>query len=291
MGYMHINNLYKTQDILLFKMCYAMEKVHGTSAHVSWRPGVPLYFFAGGCKQDTFEALFDRDVLSAAFSVKFAGTPVQTVGVYGEAYGGKMQAMSKTYGPDLKFIAFEVQIDGYFLRVPRAKDVAEALGFEFVPFCVIPCTEEAIDAERDKPSEVSVRRGIAGPMPREGVVLRPLEEMIQNNGERVIAKHKGAAFAEQAHPPKVIDPSKREILANAEKIAEEWVTPMRLMHVVGQYNLTLGVKDTGVIIKAMVEDVEREAKGEIMESKEARRAIGARAAWLYKDWLKKGGNQ
>jgi hypothetical protein len=29
MGYLHIDNLYKNVDILLFKECYAMEKIHG----------------------------------------------------------------------------------------------------------------------------------------------------------------------------------------------------------------------------------------------------------------------
>jgi intein/homing endonuclease len=29
MSYLHINNLYKDREILLFKECYAMEKIHG----------------------------------------------------------------------------------------------------------------------------------------------------------------------------------------------------------------------------------------------------------------------
>lgn len=29
MGYLHISNLYKDIDILLFKECYALEKIHG----------------------------------------------------------------------------------------------------------------------------------------------------------------------------------------------------------------------------------------------------------------------
>lgn len=37
MGYMHIDNLYKNQDMLIFRECYALEKIHGTSAHVSWK--------------------------------------------------------------------------------------------------------------------------------------------------------------------------------------------------------------------------------------------------------------
>lgn len=44
----------------------------------------------------------------------------------------------------------------------------------------------------------------------------------------------------------------------------------------------LDMTDTGRVISAMIEDVEREAKDEILESKEARTAIGKRTAQLYK---------
>ena len=47
MGYLHIDNLYKAQDILNFKTCYALEKIHGTSAHLKWDNG-ELTFFSGG---------------------------------------------------------------------------------------------------------------------------------------------------------------------------------------------------------------------------------------------------
>ena len=33
MAYMHIENLYRNQNILLFKQCYCLEKIHGTSAN------------------------------------------------------------------------------------------------------------------------------------------------------------------------------------------------------------------------------------------------------------------
>jgi len=32
MGYLNIDNLYKAQEVLMFRECYAMEKIHGTSA-------------------------------------------------------------------------------------------------------------------------------------------------------------------------------------------------------------------------------------------------------------------
>jgi len=44
----------------------------------------------------------------------------------------------------------------------------------------------------------------------------------------------------------------------------------------------LDVTDTGAIVKLMIADVLREAKGEILESKEATKAIGSAAARLFK---------
>src|SRR5947208_1075885 len=104
MSYMHIENLYKNQAILKFRECYAMEKIHGTSAHVMWKNG-KVHFFAGGAKQEQFEALFQPELTERFVTV---GQPAVTV--YGEAYGGKMQGMRETYGQDLRFVAFEVRI-------------------------------------------------------------------------------------------------------------------------------------------------------------------------------------
>ena len=49
MGYLHISNLYRpeAQILLNFKRLYALEKVHGTSAHVAWRDG-KVHYHAGG---------------------------------------------------------------------------------------------------------------------------------------------------------------------------------------------------------------------------------------------------
>ncbi len=58
MGYMHIDNLYKNQEILMLKECYAMEKIHGSSAHISWKndsfmeSGI-VNFFCGALKKRT----------------------------------------------------------------------------------------------------------------------------------------------------------------------------------------------------------------------------------------------
>lgn len=277
MGYLHINNLYKARDVLLFKEVYALEKVHGTSAHVKLADGA-LTFFPGGESKANFEALFDRVTLLAGISA--LGSPKVTV--YGEAYGGKCQRMSHTYGDTLRFIVFDIQIGDTWLDVPTMDRVATNLGLEVVPWVRVVSDVEALDFQRDAPSIVAERRG-CGVKPREGVVIRPPLEVSTVDG-RVIAKHKGAAFEERATPPKA-DAGKLEVLAQATAIADEWVTPMRLTHVLDKLPAAVGIDNTKLVIDAMVEDVLREAAGEIVDSKEARAAIGKRAAQLFRAHL------
>lgn len=284
MSYLHIKNLYKTPDILLFKVVFALEKIHGTSAHIQWRDG-KITFFAGGEKHERFVALFDESKLRAGFETM--GHPA--VVVYGEAYGGSQQGQSWRYGKELKFIAFEVKVGDLWLTVPSAHQiVTESLGLEFVHYKQIVADLESIDAERDSPSEQAKRNGVEGDQPREGIVLRPLIELTKNNGDRIIAKHKRDEERETKTPRQVVDPSRLEVLTKASAIAEEWVTPTRLQHVLDKVGPAdaLGIERTGDVIKAMVEDVTREAKGEIVDGKESRVAISKRTAELFKTYLK-----
>ena len=289
MGYMHIDNLYKSPTILAFRRCYALEKVHGTSAHIRFKGTVEasgavvdgtLSFFSGGASHERFVELFDVPALTAAFVA--LGHPAVTV--YGEAYGGKEQGMSATYGKSLAFIAFDVDIDGRWLDVPKAVDVVAKLGLEFVPFEEGPTDIAWLDAQRDAPSAVAVRRGIVEPKAREGVVLRPIFEVTLNNGNRVIAKHKGDQFRE-TKSPRVVDPEKAAVLSEAGAVAEEWVTEMRLTHVLDKIAAN-GPEDIPKVIAAMVEDVMREGVGEIVDSREVRKAIGAAAAKRFQQRLR-----
>lgn len=280
MGYLHIPNLYKQQEILLFRECYALEKIHGTSAHVTWHGG-RVTLSSGGEPHERFAALFDAAALASAF----AAIGHAEVTVYGEAYGGSQQKQAWRYGP-LRFVAFDVRIggerDGAWLSVPAAADVVGKLGLEFVDYARTSTDLAALDALRDAPSTQARRNGVDGDKPREGVVLRPLVEVTLNSGSRVIAKHKRADERETKSPRAVVDPATFARLAEADAIAEEWVTPTRLEHVLDKLPQGIGMEATGDVIRAMVEDVTREASGEIVDSQDARKAIGKRAATLFK---------
>lgn len=292
MGYRHIENLYKNKVILMFKQAYAMEKVHGTSAHVQYKASEDrLIFFSGGCTHERFVELFDQNALLEKFRENAKSYPKNDIIFFGEAAGGKLQGMSKTYGSNLFFIVFEVKINNIWLSVREAEKMALNFGFEFVPYKTIDTTEEAINAEMMADSEVAIRKGMGSGHMREGIVLRPLIEFVcqyeDNNGGPIRVKHKRPEFAEREHTPKFSSPEELKILEDAKEIANEWVVPMRLEHVLNKLisnNILsdkLDMKDVNKVIKGMLEDVLREAEGEIVDNKAVRKAISAKTVKLF----------
>lgn len=283
MGYLHIENLYRNQDVLLFREVYALEKIHGTSAHVSWKGATAEHvgavrYHSGGEKHESFVALFDTDALKAVFEEMGH----EEVVVFGEAYGGKQQQMSHRYGKKLKFVAFDVKVGDHWLDVPNAEQVALRLGLEFVFYRKVSTDLVSLDAERDAPSEQARRNGVEGDQPREGVVLRPVREFRSNTGDRIISKHKRPHERETKTPRDAsVDPAKLKVLEDANAIAEEWVTQTRLEHVLDKLG-DVTLSDMHRVIAAMVEDVMREGSTEIIDSKDARKAIGSHTANLFK---------
>lgn len=287
MSYLHIDNLYKNQDvILLFKRCYAMEKIHGTSAHITFEKALlhneyfySIKFSSGGVKHESFKALFNEDILKE----RFKEIGVDKMVVYGEAYGGKCQGMSDTYGKDLRFVAFEVRIGGMWLNVLKAQNIVKQLDLDFVSYIELPTDIDELNTERDKPSVQAKRNGILEDKVKEGIVLRPLEEFTKNNGARIIAKHKRSDFRETT-TIRTVSQEKLKIMAEANAIADEWVTEMRLTHVLDKYP-EADIKQTGSIIASMVEDIKRESEGEVKWSQSANKAISKKCAIMFKNRL------
>ena len=281
MGYLHIENLYKDQTILLFRECFALEKIHGSSADLKWKcEEGRLFYFSGGQDRNRFFGLFNGAALHQLFATKF---PAHDVTVHGEVYGGKLHGMSETYGKDLKFIAFDVLVGDTWLGVENAAALCESLCLEFVDFKRVPTTTESLNHERDKPSTQAIRNGCGEGKTREGVVLRPVVEFRTNrtaNGGRIIAKHKCDAFRE-TKTPRVVSPEELKVLADARAIAEEWVTEMRLTHVLDKIP-GAGIAQMREVLKAMTEDIVREGAGEFVDSKSARSYIGSKTAEMFK---------
>lgn len=275
MGYRHIENLYKDQKIMLFRECYALEKIHGTSAHIKWTWGQPLHFFSGGVPHLAFVNIFDQEKLLSLI----AKNPRLDGGdftIYGEAYGGKCQGMKETYGEALRFTAFEVERAGKWFGVERAEEFVRSLELDFVPYEKCSTDIDSLNYQRDRDSLVAVKPGCM----REGVVLR---SPVEFQDPRIIVKHKRPEFSERASKRDTNpDPAVQLALDTANVIADEWVTDMRLTHVLDKMEGERDMSRVPDVIFAMTEDVLREGKGEFEDCREVRKAIGKRAATLYK---------
>jgi len=260
---------------MLFKRVYCLEKIHGTSAHITIDPQESVISYFTGDNYEHFKSLFnEKEILS-----RMGNKPRLTV--YGEHYGGKIQGQSHRYGTNKKFVAFDVQIGGHWLDVERAEKIVLDLGLEFVHYTECAAMLESVDYWRDYHSVQSWRNGGITLQTREGIVIRPPIEMIMNNGERVIAKHKRPEFSETK--------THREVNEHPEKqasfdIAEEWVTQNRLLNILSHHHYDK-IEDTPKIVIAMIEDVLREGDFEVQDTRENRKAIGSAAAKLFRQHL------
>ncbi len=283
MRYMKIKNLYSDKRVLLFKKVWATEKIHGTSAWIIYtghEENKRLLFHPGGYKHDLFIALFDQDKLLKKCTELFGNMKVK---LHGEHYGGKIQRMKDIYGDTNDFILFDIKIGDCWLSFDKVQSLAEKLELPIVHGVIVNATVKKLDEQRDAPSELAKIKGLGDNKQREGIVIHPLEEMTLNNGERLIAKHKGENFRETTTKREISD-KEIKLLTNAQEVAEEWVTPMRLNHVLDKFP-DAKINQMREIINAMVDDVKIESENEVVWMNQFPKAIAKRTAFLFKQHL------
>ena len=74
-------------------------------------------------------------------------------------------------------------------------------------------------------------------------------------------------------------------MEDAKEVADEWVTPMRIVHVLDKIENPC-LENMQEIIQAMQADIEREGEGEIVWSRDVQKAIGRATALGVKSHFK-----
>lgn len=114
-----------------------------------------------------------------------------TVTLYGEGFGAGIQK-GGVYSPDQRFILFDVLIGTFWLERPNIEEIAASLN---IPVVHRSCTGSLLDmvdlAKLGFPSFV----GEGTTHIAEGIVARPLCELQNRRGERIITKIKHKDFA------------------------------------------------------------------------------------------------
>lgn|SRR5574341_497754 len=164
------------------------EKVDGTNIRVMWdgqavryggkteRASIPASLLA------RLQDLFD-DIIPVAYP------ELDNLCLYGEGYGAKIQAGGENYKADgADFVLFDVQIGGLWLERENIADVAARLGIRVVPIIGRGTLWGAVSIAQQGFTSTW------GEFPAEGLVMRPMVELQDRRGERIIAKIKTKDF-------------------------------------------------------------------------------------------------
>jgi hypothetical protein len=187
-------------DYLQDSMWRVDEKIDGTNIRIVWN-GSTVQFKG---KTDnatpindlyaTLATIFTPERLGEQFGtvVPAINTDDIQVCLYGEGYGPGIQKGGGNYRKDKNFILFDVKIGQLWLDRDAVRDIAFALKVAIVPEVGVMTLNEAI--ARTKFGFNSQ----FGPFAAEGIVARPIVELKNRRGERVITKLKSKDYTYEA---------------------------------------------------------------------------------------------
>jgi hypothetical protein len=125
-------------------------------------------------------------------SQEFPDTPLC---LYGEGYGARIQKGGGNYIPKgVSFILFDVWIKEWWLKREDVEEVATKLGIDVVPIKIYGTIHEAINLVRDG------YKSQWGDFLAEGLVGKPVIELKNRKGERILTKLKTKDFYTRLEP-------------------------------------------------------------------------------------------
>lgn len=168
------------------------EKIDGTNIRVYW-DGHKVSFYGRTDKSqipadlvNKLNELFGGTVNEEMFEQKFGEMEVELIG---EGYGPKIQN-GGLYRDSVDFILFDVAINGVYQPRESVKDIANYFNINIVPTIMIGKLQDGIDWVKSKP------KSNIGTANSEGLVARPLVELNDRRGNRIIVKIKVCDFEE-----------------------------------------------------------------------------------------------
>ena len=130
--------------------------------------------------------LFGGETNAQLFEQKFGETEIT---LYGEGYGAKIQKGGGLYKSDgVDFILFDARVGDLWLNRYSVEDIGEAFGIDVVPIVLRGDIDDAVKFVKSNPMST------IGTNMMEGLVGRPMEELRDRRGNRVIVKLKVRDF-------------------------------------------------------------------------------------------------
>ena len=117
--------------------------------------------------------------------------PGDSVCLYGEGYGNKIQKGSSYISNDVDFILFDVKYNNWWLGRKNCEDIANKCGIKIVPIVGYMTIPEAIDlVKKGFKSSISEDKNLIA----EGLVLKTPQGLLSRDGNRIITKIKHNDF-------------------------------------------------------------------------------------------------
>lgn len=180
----------KTVEYLANNIWQWAEKIDGTNIRVHWdghkvefagrtdKAQIPAHLltrleelFGGNENEELFEQMFgEREVF-----------------LFGEGYGPKIQN-GGSYRDTVDFILFDIMINGNYQPRETIVEIAKSFNIDVVPVIFEGTIQEAVDFVKTKP------KSTFGTANMEGVVGKPLVELKDRTGHRLIVKVKVCDF-------------------------------------------------------------------------------------------------
>lgn len=175
-------------DVLQNQSWVWTEKINGTNCRIIW-DGHQVRF--GGRTDEANMSIKALEWLGKEFpeellEQQFHANPAV---LYGELCGAKMTSGSGVYGPDPRFIMFDVNVDGWWLLPPSVEQAALQMGIDFAPYVMTGSIGEAIRRIKENPLSSY------GNFIMEGLVGRPPLGLLGRDGDRLLVKIKAKDFA------------------------------------------------------------------------------------------------
>lgn len=166
------------------------EKVDGTNVRVHW-DGYHVEF--GGRTDNAQMPVFLMEKLTQIFKTPAAEEMFEQlfgekdVILFGEGYGNRIQKVGSCYIPDgVGFILFDVMIGGNYQPRDSVVKIAEAFSISVVPIVGRGTLFDALRYVATHPTSIVAQKECG----MEGVVCRPMIELRDRCGKRVIVKIK-----------------------------------------------------------------------------------------------------
>jgi ATP-dependent RNA circularization protein (DNA/RNA ligase family) len=119
----------------------------------------------------------------------FASYAEEGMTLYGEGYGSRIQQGGGYISDGVGFILFDVQVGKWWLKREDVEVVAQKYNIPIVPVIGRGTLADAVAwCQVPFPSRVGKRDA-------EGIVMRPVVQLLERNGERIITKVKVRDFA------------------------------------------------------------------------------------------------